>query len=58
LSRNNSSGSATTGIWYQSYRFTFTIGTKITAAPKNVFRIKNCLTKEFAKCVGLVKVGA
>jgi hypothetical protein len=50
--------------WYQSCRFTFAAGTRdigvprITAALKNAFRIKICLTKEFIKYVGLVKVCA
>jgi hypothetical protein len=44
--------------------FTFTAGTKgirvprITAALKNTFRIKICLTKEFINYFGLVKVCA
>jgi hypothetical protein len=31
---------------------------RIAAAPKNAFRIKICLTKEFINYVGLVKVCA
>jgi hypothetical protein len=52
LSRNNSGGSATAGIR------AIGLFLQLQQLVKYVFKMKTCLTKEFTKYVGYVKVGA